>query len=460
MSNRRKRNVGRDNKKNKPGSREYLMKKAAIAKIVVFSVMLLTGMVISFMMPLRPRVSESENRVLAAFPQFKVESFMDGTYFGEIDRWYSDTFPFRDGLLACNDKFTSLYGIRDSVVHGEIVAGDDIPDVDLDDIMNPGTDKGEDVYEDSDYADDDIVTDTTEDKGETFGSILVYGDSAYEYYVYSQKNADTYVNVVNNLAAKLTGKASFHNVIIPVSMDITLPDSIRSGITTSDQRKAILYMYSKMGSAVNKTFIFDMLKSHNSEYIYFRTDHHWTSLAAYYTYCMMAPQLGITPNTLNSYEKKEFTGFQGSFYKSTKEQVLINNPDTVTAYVPVSTNSMKYCNEKGQMVDYKIVSDVSGFQSYNKYSTFIAGDNSYSEIVNPKLNDGSSCLVIKESFGNALVPFLVDHYQYVYVVDYRHFDGTILELVDKKNIKNVIMINNIVATTASDTLAQMKKVCR
>ncbi len=500
MSDDNKTKKGAEIDKNNARYRDYLMKKAAIVKIVAFSVMLIIGATLSLIIPLRPKVSVSENRNLTEFPQFKLESFMDGTYFSSVDKWFSDTFPFRDQLLTCNDKVTYLYGLRSTVVHGEIVAGDEIPDVDVDveGLMRPSTrPEKETATENSTDMDSSKETETNEPGssqettvagsegnsennsqsntqaptgaesetgsqvvGERFGSIFVYGDSAYEYFVYSQKNSDTYVELVNNLAAAVSDKAAFYSIIIPNSMDIMLDDSVRSSVSTSDQRKAILYLCSKMSDKVNKTFVFDMLKSRNNEYLYFRSDHHWTALAAYYTYCALASQMGITPNSLDSYKKMEFANFQGSFYSSTKVESLITKPDSVTAYVPMATNALKYHNLKGQTISYKIIADVSNFQPRNKYSAFIGGDNPYTEIENPNLKDGSSCLVIKESYGNALVPFLVDHFQYVYVVDYRHYTGTVTELVNKKNIQNVIMINNVVATSGSGPVADMKKVCK
>lgn len=448
--------------KNSTRYRENLMKKAVIAKIVAFIVVLMAGAVISLIMPLRPKVSYTEGRTLAEFPKISTESFMSGDYFSAIDSWFSDTFPFRDNLISLNDKVESLYGIRDSVIYGEIVAGDTIPDVDVDvdELLKP-VDK---VDSDDTSSNDDLSYEEPDDNdiqtGETFGSIFVYDDSAYEYFVYSQQNTDEYVNIVNNLANAVQGEASFYSVIAPTSMDIILDDKVRSSVSSSDQRKAILYMYSCMSDKVNKTFTYDMLRSHRDEYIYFRSDHHWTSLGAYYTYCMLAQQMGFTPNSQDSYEKKEFTDFHGSFYTSTKEESLIINPDRVTAYVPRSTNSLVYQDADGRKNNYKIVADVSSFQPRNKYSTFIGGDNPYTEIVNPDLSDGSSCLVVKDSFGNALVPFLVDHFQYVYVVDYRHYKGTVSQLVKSKKIANVVMLNYVVATSSSATIKDMKKVCR
>lgn len=58
---------------------------------------------------------------------------------------------------------------------------------------------------------------------------------------------------------------------------------------------------------------------------------------------------------------------------------------------------------------------------------------------------------MKESYGNAFVPFLVDHYEYVYVVDYRFYPKSLTELIAEKEIKNVLFLNNVMATS-TDTL--------
>ena len=93
--------------------------------------------------------------------------------------------------------------------------------------------------------------------------------------------------------------------------------------------------------------------------------------------------------------------------------------------------------------DWPVIYDVSNYNAGLKYSTFIASDNPYTEIENKDLSDGSSCIVVKESFGNAFIPFLVDHYQTVYVVDYRYWTGSISKLAQDKNVNDVLFLNNL-----------------
>jgi len=467
--------------------REYVMKKASIYKIVVFLIVLIAGAVLSLIIPLRPTVSVNEKRMLTEFPKFSVESFLNGEYFSGIDTWFADTFPYRDQLIACNDKVASLYGIRDTVIHGDVVHGDEIPNVggDISDInkiiageTKPAettegngssqfaseTEKGANGTESGNKETQSDIQDVSGESaaaaGEQIGTVFIYGNSAYDYYGFSQKYSDAYVSIVNDLANKLDGKASLYDVVVPTSMDITLDDNVRKKLSSSNQKDAILYMYSKMNAKVNKTYVYDVLRAHRNEYLYFRTDHHWTALGAYYTYCTLAQQMGLKANKLESFEKLEFSNFKGSFCTVTGSSSLINNPDTLIAYKPMATNRIKYTDRKGNIINYNVITDVSNWQPVNKYSTFIGGDNPYTEINNPEKKDGSSCLVIKESYGNALVPFLVDHFENVYVIDYRYYNGTVSQLVEQKGIQNVIMINNVAATSTNLRVNEMEKVCR
>lgn len=476
--------------------REYGMKKAAVRKIAVFLAALFIGAVVSMIMPLRQSYSDKEKRSLTAFPTFSVASFMDGTFFSQIDTWFADTFPFRDILITCNENVNNLYGIRKQVLHGTMVAADDIPDFDGDIESSLLKDKHEDDIDlPEDMSFDDIDSDgiyysnietnygfnqldrdievsdigtsvegtdgtISVAEGESLGSIFVVGDRAYNYYSFSQANSDAYAEVVNNLTETLSGKSKVYSMIVPTSIDITLDDATRNSLTSSNQKKAILYMYSKMNKEVGKCYVYDVLHQHRDEYVYFRTDHHWTTLGAYYAYNVFIWQEGKMANSLDSYEKVVFENFRGSFYSQSGVTSLGDNPDTVVAYKPAATNRMDMVNKRGEQMEYNIITDVSGWSTTSKYSTFIGGDNKYVHISNPDITDGSSILVVKESYGNAFVPFLVDHYQDVYVIDYRYYTKTVSELVDAYDIGTVLMLNNIAATSTDSRVAEMQKVCR
>lgn len=465
--------------------KQYLIKKGALVKIIIFLAMLVLGTFVSLMIPLRPSESVTEKRKLSSFPQFSIESFLNGAYFSGVDTWFSDTFPGRDGFIACNERMTGLYGIRKNLIHGEVIKGDEIPDADIDEnefdyidnIVSERMTESQDSDKEINYSYDnsvivnpdeignDVEPDTTGTNasaktGESLGSVYVLGDSAYDYYSFSNSISDEYVAIVNNMAQVLKGKATVYDMIIPTAIDITLDDATRNSINSSNQRKAILYMYSKMNRNVGKCYIYELMRSHRDEYIYFRTDHHWTALGAYYAYSAFMAQLGKNAYSLDSFKEHDMGTFVGSYYTQTRVTSLSNHPDTLYAYEPFSTNALKMINNENDFVDYNIITDVSKWNKTSKYSTFIGGDNAYTEINNPDVTDGSSVLVIKESFGNAMIPFLVENFENVYVVDYRYFNGTITELVDNKGIENVVFVNNIAITSTRDRIDELKTISK
>lgn len=305
--------------------------------------------------------------------------------------------------------------------------------------VSGGTEATEEQIPDPQYP--EIVSD---EKIEDFGSVVIVGDAAYELYTYSDATADNYALAVNKVAAALDQKADVYDILIPLGSGITFPDNLRDQIKSSDQREAMSSIQAKMDETVKTVDIYDSLMTNRNEYIYFRTDHHWTALGAYYAYEDFCEVKGITPEALDSYETSEFDGFLGSFYNDTNANATLKaNADVVTAYHPNMDAIMHVTDSRGVEYDSKVIFDESKAAAGLKYSCFIAGDNPITEIENKELTDGSSCIVVKESFGNAFVPFLVDHYQTIYVVDYRYWKGSISELAQEKNVDDVIFVNNL-----------------
>lgn len=299
---------------------------------------------------------------------------------------------------------------------------------------------------------------TTSDKPYQSGGVYVVGSAGYEMYNYVGSLAEKYQSTVNAVADSLSGVSQVYAMAIPLSSGITLPDELFSDIPGSDQAQAEKDLLAGMGQNVKTIPLHDVMMSHRTEYIYFRTDHHWTALGAYYAYVQFCTAKGITPHNLSDYEVSQFPGFLGSFYNDGgKPDAMKNDPDTVNAYHPVSaTASMKYGdNENSTLTGGQVIFDESTASASLKYGTFIMGDNPFTVIENPEVSNGESCIVVKESFGNAFVPFLVDHYQTVYVVDYRYYSGSITQLARDKGVKDVLFVNNLSAIRGSYQMGKL-----
>lgn len=278
-----------------------------------FFVLLFSCFILSLIIPLRPKYSESEKRELAKFPKFTFTALVSGKYFDGINSWYSDTFPLREKLTDINAFFTGLYGKSDVRIQGDVETGDDIPESHPDDSSGTASDTSSDASsaESSEPSKADGTSSASSSAPseapkpqtppqtqttQTLGALLINGDTAYEYYNFVRGTADLYTSAINRAGTLLAGKTNVYDMIVPTSMGITAPDNVVATINTSDQKKAINYMYSGMGkSGVKTVSIYDTLKARRNEYIFFRTDHHWTALGAYYAYCDFIKATGGTP---------------------------------------------------------------------------------------------------------------------------------------------------------------------
>lgn len=405
-----------------------------LIKIFVFAVVMVVMTVTGLLWFLRPEVSETEKRELAKFPSLTAEGFFKGDWFSGIETWYADTFPMREKLVNANNSFKALYGRQSEQIVGSGKNAEEIPDDVAEEATLPVTTTVR----------DGIVSDS--DDGEKIEDIYVNGDIAYDLYYFVRENADWYAAVVNDAQKRYAGKADVYSIVVPLNSGVMLSDALQKELGVSSQKDAIDYIYGRMNDGVHKVPTFGVLRNHCDEYIYFRTDHHWTQLGAYYVYSSFANTKGIMPNALELYQKVSYEGFLGSNYAKCKSAKMEENPDTVHAYIPLATNDMKCTDEDGQTVEWKIIGDVSKYKQNAKYSCFSYGDVPIAYAENPSITDGSACVIIKDSFGNAFVPFLIDHYQYVYWLDYRYYKKSLSSLVEEKNITDIIFLQNIYNT--------------
>lgn len=442
-------------------------------------------------MDLRPKISLLEKRTLAKLPQVSISGIWNGDFFDELVTWYSDTYPTRDAMLTVDSEIENWYGIRGTALYGTASesAADAIPDtssVSLAPVVDQSSSE-ENVADKQSVSSDSLsstnnrsssassadtgsssasdasstAAQSTEKDGtihevpDAVGQVYITGDRGFDIYYFNQENVDAYASMINTVKSRVGQQVNLFDMIIPTGFGVDLSEDVQKSLGGSSQKEAIRYAYDRMDPSVKKVSVFDTLVSHNSEYLYFRTDHHWTSLGAYYAYQEFCKAKGITAHTTSDLQEKDFPGFIGTYYSlSNQSSALGNNPDTVQAWIPNGTNEMTYTDQNGNSYSYPIVADASTFSSENKYLAFIAGDQPYEEIHNPAITDGSSCLILKESFGNCFVPWLVDHYQNLYVIDYRYYNGNLTQFVSDHQIQDVIFLNNTEAVTA-DRAAMM-----
>ena len=295
-----------------------------------------------------------------------------------------------------------------------------------------------------------------------YNSVYRVGNTGFEMFTYSDEVAKKYATCVNKVADAVQGTARVFDLCPPLSSGICLPDDLYGLNVFSDQKEAEKNILSYMDENVIPVPLNETLMQHRTEYIAFRTDHHWTGLGAYYAYTQFCEAAGFTAHEISEYKTVDFDGFLGSFYNDIQREggnsdPLGATPDVVTAYYPVSpVVTMTVTEKTGNVIDFDSpIYDESSAPAAYKYGAFIYGDNAFTEITNESLTDGSSCVVIKDSFGNAFVPFLADHYQTVYVVDYRHWDGSLVEFIKSNGVDDVIFCNNLSSIRDNTKMGQL-----
>lgn len=437
-------------------------------KIGLFYTALFALAIVGLLWFCRPERSELEKRPLTDFPDITIAGVIDGSFARGVDTWYADTYPLRELFIRGNNRLHILYGSRDTQLINKGEHADAIPDPseasptgDTTAPTQSGTISTEPVETDpgetgpvpeETYPDGTVTT-----PGEMSGSLYITENSAYSLYYFVRSAADAYTDMINHTQAVLGDKVNLYCIVAPLSSGVMLDQQLLDSLGASNQKDAIGYLYSRISDDVHKVNVYENLKKHNAEYIYFRTDHHWTALGAYYAYEAFAGEKRIEPHGLSQFKEKTFENFLGTSYASSQSPVLKSHPDTVTAYVPMGTNLMTMTTLDGTQMKWNIIMDVTDYVNNAKYSCFAGSDQPFAYAHNPSITDGSACVVVKDSYGNALIPFLIDHYEYVYWVDFRLYKGTLAELVEEKGIQDVIYCTNIYNTSVASMVERMKR---
>ena len=446
--------AARDSRKEKHNEKKtHRFGKARALKVASFFLLLYVGTALAFAISIRPTYSETEKRPLAAFPEYSTKTLLSGDFFADIDTWFSDTFPYREALTQTDTFIKSLYGFDNIAIYGDVERGDEIPDSPIEQPVKPAKPQTTKPVE---MPDEDELNKGNGDPNavkpdydvQSLSAIVVAGDSAYEYYSFSKEAAPRFIDCVNSLDGIVNPTGNVYAMITPTSMDITLNDAIRAEVDSANQKKALDYFNASFKNTIAVDGIYDAEREHRDEYTYFRTDHHWTALGAYYAYEQFAIEKGVSPIPLSKYKTQRFDNFLGTFYSSSGQNPALKKiPDYITAYLPFNNVTCKISESTlYEGFDYDVITDVSDNTSGSKYLTFIGGDNGLTTITNLDLPRGETCVVIKDSFGNALVPFLIPHYGKIYVIDPRHYNGTLTDFCKEKTVNDVIFLTNISTT--------------
>ena len=190
--------------------------------------------------------------------------------------------------------------------------------------------------------------------------------------------------------------------------------------------------------------LYTPLWEHKDEDIFYRTDHHWTSLGAYYGYTGLAEALGFTPVSLDSYtETVRSTEFYGTVFSSSGVRWV--KPDTISTYVPdtgITVTEHSY-NNKGNPIEIPRSLYVESFLSVkDKYSMFLGGNQSLGVVKTPN-TDKPKLLIIRDSYTDSVVPFLTPHYSEIHLIDLRYYKLSIQDYIEQNGIDQALVLYSV-----------------
>lgn len=226
---------------------------------------------------------------------------------------------------------------------------------------------------------------------------------------------DSYVAAVNDFAKKLPD-VKVYNMTIPTSVEFYLPAG-NDGFTAS-QKSKIDYIAENLKDVTNVN-VYDTLEEHKDEHIFSRTDHHWQPLGAYYAAKEFAAAADTDFSDLDTYKEVTCGGYVGSMYNYSRDVHLYNDPEDFTMYIPEGKTSTTYYDrsfKNGYESSLFVSPDATGY-----YCSFLGSDDRIAKI-ETECDNGRTLVIFKESYGNALVPFLTDSFSTIYVCDIRYFN--------------------------------------
>ncbi len=330
--------------------------------------------------------SELENRLLAGRPEFTGAAFLGGDFSKDYEEYVTDQFIGRDKWVSIKTRMDILFQKKDV---GGVYLGRD------------------------DYL---LEQHLPED--------------------YTKQQEAKKIALLNRLVEDWNARV----MLVPTADNI-LTEKLPAYASYYDETRLLEEVRRQVGER-NYIDVYSVLQEHKDEEIYYRTDHHWTSLGAYYGY--VAWTRG-THSFLYPYNTENMTtvsdGFRGSLYSRvpvvrTRDRIKIF-PETEARAVTVT-------------YDFKETAASFYEESYldtkNQYGYFLDDNHAFAEIQTDYEN-GRTLFLIKDSYANSMIPLLQPHYTTIYVVDLRYYNGSLYELMEScepENGMDVLVLYNCV----------------
>lgn len=341
--------------------------------------------------------SETENRMLAQKPEFSFGSLASGKYMSDMEDYVTDQFFIRD-------KWINLKVLEDMVL---------------------GKRESNGVY-----------------IGKKQYLMEIPGAPA-------QADLDNNLDSINSFAAR---HQDLNMVMSLVPNAAYIYDQlVPRNAPVRNQAEDISYVKKAVGESLNYVDLTETMYAHNDEEIYYKTDHHWTTLGAKYAFDTLASPLGIQ-NPAENYKIYPVThSFSGTLAsKSGYDRAL----DTIEIYVPQDVTTDCVVNYTDEQKKSASLYNSEALENKDKYEVFFGGNHTRIDISTP-LEEKKNLLVFKDSYANCFLPFLIPYYRNITVIDPRYYYDDIDKLISDNEITDVLFLYNVNTFMSDNSLGDV-----
>jgi hypothetical protein len=193
------------------------------------------------------------------------------------------------------------------------------------------------------------------------------------------------------------------------------------------------------------------MDGHKDEPLFFKSDHHWTGLGAYYAYRAWAASTSTSPLPLSAFTHQTARGAPGSYWQLLRQPALLKADPSSEYWVPPTT--VLKTERFSSTGNTRAVPERLFDERARGYSVFLGGDHPLF-VATTAAGTGRHVLVVKNSYGNAFAPYLVPHFDTVVVVDYRYVTRNIHEIMQTYAITDVVLVTS---TAIADSPPHQKR---
>ena len=350
---------------------------------IIFILTLFLFLIINVIVPDREK-SVQENRMLATKPKFRLSSLISGDYDEKFEAYMDDQFVGRDMWRKLKVTVERIGGSR---LENGVYIG-----------------KNGQLLEQIEVADE---------------THLAANIKAIKSFSESQS------------------KIPVRMMLVPDAANV-LNHSLPALAKPEDQTQMFSMVRKDLGDSVEWIDVSSELNKHKTEKIYYKTDHHWTTLGAFYAFQAAAPSLGIDGDLSGKYVSYAVSdSFNGML--ASKSGVNLGEKEQIDIYVPTEEDTdliVDYVDEGKRSTS---LYDSSKLKEKDQYTVFLGGNSSLLDIRTVSTST-KRLLLVKDSFANSFIPFLTPYYREIVVVDPRYYSGTINDLMDSYRISEVLFL--------------------